>query len=109
MRRAMPPEWTVNLLALGKEPRIFKDLKDQLNMYCQQWQADHQTQIIAKMAGKMPGKTNEGKRKQVKEIIKIQMADTIVITKAISTEEDAEDVEEAEEDAEEEETTTVSI
>jgi hypothetical protein len=32
-------------------------------MYRQQWQADHQKQIIAKMAGKMPGKTNEGKRK----------------------------------------------
>jgi hypothetical protein len=38
-------------------------LEEQLNMYCQQWQADQQKQIIAKMAGKMPGKTNEGKRK----------------------------------------------
>jgi hypothetical protein len=24
--RAIPPEWKVNLLALGKEPRRFKDL-----------------------------------------------------------------------------------
>jgi hypothetical protein len=32
-------------------------------MYRQQWQADQQKQIIAKMAGKIPGKTNEGKRK----------------------------------------------
>jgi hypothetical protein len=32
-------------------------------MYRQQWQADQQKQIIAKMDGKMPGKTNEGKRK----------------------------------------------
>jgi hypothetical protein len=32
-------------------------------MYRQQWQADQQNQIIAKMAEKMPGKTNEGKRK----------------------------------------------
>jgi hypothetical protein len=32
-------------------------------MYRQQWQADQQKQIIAKMAGKMPGKTIEGKRK----------------------------------------------
>jgi hypothetical protein len=32
-------------------------------MYRQQWQADQQKQSIAKMAGKMPGKTNEGKRK----------------------------------------------
>jgi hypothetical protein len=30
-------------------------------MYHQQWQADQQKQIIAKMAGKMPGKTNAGK------------------------------------------------
>jgi hypothetical protein len=63
MGRAIPPEWTVNLLALGKEPWRFKDLEDQLNMCCQQWQADQQKQIIAKMAGKMPGKSNDGKRK----------------------------------------------
>jgi hypothetical protein len=50
-------------LALGKEPWRFKDLEDQLNMYRQQWQADQQKQIIAKMTGKMAGKTNEGKRK----------------------------------------------
>jgi hypothetical protein len=63
MGRAIPPESTVNLLALGKEPSRFKDLKDQLNMYRQQWKTDLQKQIIAKMAGKMPGKKNEGKRK----------------------------------------------
>jgi hypothetical protein len=63
MGRAIPPEWTVNLLALGKEPWRFKDLEDQLDMYRQQWQADQQKQIIAKIAGKMTGKTNEGKRK----------------------------------------------
>jgi hypothetical protein len=60
MGRATPPEWTVNFLALGKEPWRFKDLEDQLNMYHQQWQEDQQKQIIAKMAGKMPGKKNEG-------------------------------------------------
>jgi hypothetical protein len=32
-------------------------------MYRQQWQSDQQKQIIAKMAGKMPGKSNDGKRK----------------------------------------------
>jgi hypothetical protein len=58
MGRAIPPEWTVNLLALGKEPWRFKDLEDQLNMYRKQWQADQQKQILANMAGKMPGKTN---------------------------------------------------
>jgi hypothetical protein len=28
MGQAIPPEWTVNLLALGKEPWRFKDLED---------------------------------------------------------------------------------
>jgi hypothetical protein len=36
MGQAIPPEWKVNLLALGKEPWRFKDLEDQLNMYRQQ-------------------------------------------------------------------------
>jgi hypothetical protein len=63
MGLAIPPEWTLNLLALGKEPWIFEYLEDQLNMYCQQWQADQQKHIIAKMAGKGPRKSNEGKRK----------------------------------------------
>jgi hypothetical protein len=53
----------VNLLALGKEPWRFKDLEDQLNMYRQQWQADQQKQIIAKMAGKILGKSNDVKGK----------------------------------------------
>jgi hypothetical protein len=61
--RAIPPEWTGNLLALGKEPWRFNDLEDQLNMYRQQWQEYQQKQIIEKMAGKMPGKSNDGKRK----------------------------------------------
>jgi hypothetical protein len=52
------------LVGLGKEPWRFKDLEDQLNMYRQQWQADQPKQIIAKMAGKMSVKTNEGKRKK---------------------------------------------
>jgi hypothetical protein len=63
MGRAIPPEWTVNLLALEKEPWRFKYLEDQLNLYRQQWQADQQKQIIEKMARKMSGKTNEGKIK----------------------------------------------
>jgi hypothetical protein len=29
--RAIPPEWTVHLLSMGKEPWRFKDLDDQLN------------------------------------------------------------------------------
>jgi hypothetical protein len=53
----------VNFLALGKEPWRLKDLEDQLNMYRQKWQAVQKKTIIAKMAGKIPGKTNEGKMK----------------------------------------------
>jgi hypothetical protein len=63
MVRAISPEWTGNFLALGKESWRFKDLEDQLNMYRQQWQADQQKQIIAKMDEKISSKSNEGKRK----------------------------------------------
>ena len=63
MGRAIPPEWQVNLLALGKEPWKFRSLEDQLTTYRQQWQSDQQKQIMMKMAGKAPGKSNEGKRK----------------------------------------------
>jgi hypothetical protein len=63
MGRAIPPEWTVNLLSLEKEPWKFRDLYDQLNVYRQQWQADQKKQIIAQMAGKHPTKSNDGKRK----------------------------------------------
>jgi hypothetical protein len=51
----------VNLLALGKEPWRFKDKEAQLNMYRQQWQADQQKQILAKMDGHVPGKKNKNK------------------------------------------------
>jgi hypothetical protein len=104
MGRAIPPEWTVNLLVLGKEPWRFKDLEDQLNMYRQQWQADQQKQIIAQMAGKMPSNPMMEKEKIMIEIITIPMEDAVVLTKAILAAEDAEDVEEAMMDAVEEET-----
>jgi hypothetical protein len=63
MGRAIPPEWTVDLLSMGKEPWKFKDLDDQMSTYRQQWQADQQTQIMLKMVGKSPEKSSEGKRK----------------------------------------------
>jgi hypothetical protein len=91
MGQAIPPEWTVNMLALRKEPWSFKDLEDQLNMYRQQWQAHQQKQIIAKMAGKMTGKKMKEKEKIVKEIITIPMEDAVAVAKAIKVEEDAED------------------
>jgi hypothetical protein len=58
----------VNSSALGKDPWRFKVLDDQLSMYRQQWQADQQRHIIAKMAGKIPGKSNDGKRKNNESI-----------------------------------------
>jgi hypothetical protein len=64
MGRAIPPEWTVNLLSLGNESWKFRYLDDQLNIYLQQWQADQQKQIIVQMAGKHPNKSNDGKRKR---------------------------------------------
>jgi hypothetical protein len=60
MGRSIPPEWTVNLLSMGKEPWKFKDLDEQLNTYRQQWQDDQQTQIMLKMAGNYPGRSSEG-------------------------------------------------
>jgi hypothetical protein len=79
------------LFGTWKKRWRFKDLEDQLNMYLQQWQADQQKQIIAKMARKMQGKTNEGRIKIMIEIITIPMEDALVLTKAIPAEEDAED------------------
>jgi hypothetical protein len=63
MGRVIPPEWTVNMLSMGKDPWNFKDLDDHLSTYRQQWQADQQKQIMLKMAGKSPGRSSEGKRK----------------------------------------------
>jgi hypothetical protein len=40
--RAIPPECTVNLLVLGKEPWKFKDVDEQLANYGQQWLSDQQ-------------------------------------------------------------------
>jgi hypothetical protein len=95
MGRAIPPECTVNLLSLGKEPWKLKDLEDQLNVYRQQWQADQQKQIIAQMSGTHPNKSNDRKRKKMIEIITIPMADAVVIAMETLLAEDTEDVEEA--------------
>jgi hypothetical protein len=64
MGRAILPEWTVNLLALGKDHWWFKFLEYPLNLYHQQWRAGQHKQIIANMAGKMPGKSNNGIREK---------------------------------------------
>jgi hypothetical protein len=69
MGRAIPPEWTVNLLALVKEPWKFKYVDDQFATYrqqcqqCQHCQPDQQSQIMLKIAVKLPGKSKDDKRK----------------------------------------------
>jgi hypothetical protein len=64
-------------------------------MYRQQWKADQQKYIIAQMAGKIPNKFNDGKRKIMIEIITIPMEDAVTLANAILAAEDTEDVEEA--------------
>jgi hypothetical protein len=63
MGRSIPPERTVHLLSMGKEPWKFKYVDDPLNTYRQQWQADQQKQVMLKMAGNSSGRSSEGKRK----------------------------------------------
>jgi hypothetical protein len=95
MGRAIPPAWTVNLLALGKEPWRLKDLEDQLNVYLQQCQADQQKQIIAQMAEKIQTSQTTINGKIVIEIITIPTAGAVVLATAITIAEDTADVEEA--------------
>jgi hypothetical protein len=109
MGQVIPPEWKVNLLALGKEPWRFKDLEDHLNMYLQQWQADSRNRLLQRWLERCEAKQMKEKEKIVKEIITIQVVDAVALAKEIIAEEDAEDAEEAEEDAAEEEPTVVSI
>jgi hypothetical protein len=109
MGRSVPPEWTVNLLALGKEPWRFKDMEDQLNMYRQQWQEDQQKYIIAQMAGKIPNKSNDGKRKINDRNHHNSNGGRSSAAKALLAAEDADDVEEAVVDVVEEETTIMHL
>jgi hypothetical protein len=63
MGRAIPPEWSVNLLSMGKEPWTFKYLDDHLSTYRQKWQADPKKKNMLNMTGKSPGRSSEVKRK----------------------------------------------
>jgi hypothetical protein len=63
MVRAIPPERTVNLLPIGKEPWKIKVVNDQLATYRLQWQSDQQKQIMIKMVGKLTGKSSNSKPK----------------------------------------------
>jgi hypothetical protein len=85
MGRAIPPEWTVNLLALGKEPWRFKYLEDQPNVYRHQWGSYQQKQIIAKMAGKIPGKSNDENIKIMEDTLIIPMVVASAVTRKIMT------------------------
>jgi hypothetical protein len=93
MGRAIPPEWTSNLLSLGKEPWKFRDLDDQLNRkLLPKWLANIETSRMTE------------REKVVIIIITISMAVAVVIAMKTLL---AEDVEEAAAVAEEE--TIVSI
>jgi hypothetical protein len=89
---AIPPEWTVNLLALVKEP----------------WSSGKQisrNRLLQKWLERCQAKQMKEKEKIMIEIIKTQTEDAAVLAKAIPSDEDAEDMEEAVEEAAEEETT----
>jgi hypothetical protein len=90
MGRAIPPEWTVNLLSLGKEPWSLKELEDQLSTYHQQWQADQKKQIIAEWLERCQANKMMEKEKIMKEIIISQMMGAVALVRAIIAEEDAE-------------------
>jgi hypothetical protein len=108
MGHAILPEWTVNMLYLGKEPWKFRDLDDQLNVYRQQWQADQKKQIILpKWLANIKTSRMTEREKEVIRIITISMAVAVVIAMETLLAEDAKDVEEAAAVAEEE--TIVSI
>jgi hypothetical protein len=53
----------MNSELIGKERWKFKDLDDQLSSFHQEWQSDQQKPIMLKMAGKLSGKSNDGKGK----------------------------------------------
>jgi hypothetical protein len=92
MGRAIPPEWTVDLLSMGKEPWKFKDVDDQLSTYRQKWQADQQKQIMLKMAGKTP----EDQAKVSAKIMSETPTTTIVAATTIPDEEVADEDEDPE-------------
>jgi hypothetical protein len=104
MGRAIPPEWTVNVLSLGKEPWRFKDLEDQLNMYLQQWQADQQSISLLRWLERFQTSSMMEKEKIVKEIITTPMLGAVVLAQAILAVGDAEDVKAAVVEAVEKET-----
>jgi hypothetical protein len=91
MGRAIPPEWTVNLLALGKEPWRFKDLEDQLNMHRQQWQADQQKILLHRWLERCQTSPMMEKEKIMIEIITIPMEDAVILAKVILAAEDVEE------------------
>jgi hypothetical protein len=109
MGRAIPPEWTVNLVALGKEPWRFNDLEDQLNMYHQQWQADQQKHSLQRRLERCQANQMMEKEKIMKYIIIIQMVAAEAFTRAIIAEDNAEDAEGTKEVTAEEAAIIVSI
>jgi hypothetical protein len=83
MGRAIPPDWTVNLLALGKEPWRFKDLEDQLNMYLSSGRQISRKILLHRWLERCQAKQMKEKEKIMIEIITIPMEDALVLAKAI--------------------------
>jgi hypothetical protein len=85
MGRAIPPEWSVNLLSMGKEPWTFKYLDDHLSTYRQKWQADPKKNNMLKMTGKSPGRSSEVKRKKMSKTPTTTMvAEDIIMIRMIT-------------------------
>jgi hypothetical protein len=104
MGRAIPPEWTVNLLALGKEPWRFKDVEDQLNITASSGRQISRHRLLHRWLERCEANPMMETEKIMIEIITIPMEDAVVLAKAILAAEDADDVEETVVDAMEEET-----
>jgi hypothetical protein len=71
------------LTGTWQEPWKFKDLNDQMATYRQLWQSDQQNMIMIKIAGKVPGKSRNGKRKIMSATITTMMVVTVADTKEI--------------------------
>jgi hypothetical protein len=95
MGRGIPPEWTVNMLSLGKEPWKFRDLDDHLNVYRHSVRRISKRKSLPKWLASIHTSQIMERGKIVIRIITIPMADAVVIAMETLLAEDAEGVEEA--------------
>jgi hypothetical protein len=79
MGRAIPPERTVNLLSLGKEPWKFRYLEDQLSVYRHNGRRISKSKSLPRWQANIPTNQMTGREKIVIRIITIPMAVAVVI------------------------------